>query len=118
MQVEQQEARVKQEVKMKHKVKQGRNARRGETFVELLIAVLVVAFASLLVTVMYSAAFSADIEAEKNDTTYYGALSDMESMGKDGGELNVKIEDKDGGSATVDAEKFGNGTYSSYRKGN
>lgn len=90
---------------------------------ELLIAVLVVAFASMIVAAMFSTAFSANIEAQKSDKTYYDALSEMETMTrKDGDEnsgnnfgIKVNITDNDNGSVEVDATKYGNGTYSSYR---
>lgn len=93
------------------------NARRGETFVELLVAVLVVAFASLIVAVMYSTAFQANLDAQESDKTYYGALTEMESMKKKN-EKSLEVTITDGtGSTTVEVDEYGNGTYSSYRMG-
>ena len=86
-------------------------SRKGESFVELLIAVLVVAFGCLIVGVMYSVAFNANLKAKEQDTEYYDALSTMEQMEGTGETFQVTV---DGADVTV--EKFGNETYSSYRK--
>lgn len=92
-----------------------RRSRRGETLVEILIAVLVASFATLLVAVMFSTAFSADLKAKEGDKTYYEAITEMESMEETGNPTDVKIAEDGKDGITVEVNEYGKGPYSAYR---
>lgn len=57
-------------------------SQRGESFVEILVAILIVAFGCMLVASMYTSSMNLNLSAAKNDKSYYEALSDMEKMPK------------------------------------
>ena len=55
-------------------------SKGGESFVEILISILIVAFGCLLIATMYSSAMNMNIQASKKDDDYYKAVSEMEQM--------------------------------------
>lgn len=55
-------------------------ARRGETFVEVLIALLITALATLLLAAMVGVSGSIDIAARKKDEEFYAALTRVEQQ--------------------------------------
>lgn len=98
-------------------------SRRGDSFIEILVAILVAAFGCLLIATMYTSAMNMNIEASKADDSYYGALSDMEKMfGKDAsasGSGKVTITDMTNSehtSSTVTVQFFGNEQNSAYKR--
>lgn len=94
--------------------------KRGETFAEILIAILVAAFGSMIVAVMYTAAMNMNLKASEMDDEYYEALSDMETIfnndkkkEKDG---KAYVTDKDGNQLDISIDEYGNGTNSAYKR--
>lgn len=53
-------------------------SRRGETLVELLVAILIVAFGCMLIAVLYSASMSINLDAQQKDAEFYDAISQIE----------------------------------------
>lgn len=68
--------------------------KKGETFVEILIAILIVAFGCMIISTMYSTSMSLNTDAAAKDSAYYDALSEMEML-KNGEGQSVE------GSATI-----------------
>lgn len=56
-------------------------ARAGESFAEVLVALLIVALAALLLSGMYSASTTLDKAAFENDKKFYDAVTDLETDG-------------------------------------
>ncbi len=93
--------------------------RSGETLVETLVAMLVIAFASLLLASMVSASGSIDISVREKDGDFYRGLSAAEL--KDGAETvadgKVIITYENDTTETYDVNAYkGDGLYS-YKKG-
>ena len=63
------------------KLRRKLHSKKGETFVEILVAILVVAFGCSIIAAMYSAAMSLNVEASKQDDEFYQAITDMEENG-------------------------------------
>lgn len=55
-------------------------SRLGETFTEILVALLIVALASMLLVSMYSASGSIDMATREQDKEFYEAISQVEKM--------------------------------------
>ena len=91
-------------------------SKKGESFVELLIAVFIVALGCLLIATMYTSSFNLNLDAQHKDETYYGAVSDMEGMPETDQKLQVKITEKGGKENTVEAKKYGEDDFFAYRK--
>ena len=98
---------------MKGYKKAAAKLRGRETFIELLIAVLVVAFGCMIIATMFTAAMNGNIQAQKKDMDYYNAVSQMEEM-TEGSDIQVTIEGEDG-TTQVNGQKYGNDAYSAYR---
>ena len=64
---------------MKKLLKKLKN-KKGESFVEILISVLIAAFGCLLIATLYSAAMSLNVQASKMDDNFYKSISEMEQM--------------------------------------
>lgn len=78
-------------------------SKKGESFVEILIAILVIAFAVVMVSTLYTAAFHMNVSAKQKDDAFFEALQKVEQMNADDAESgSVKIDDKvvDGDSGT------------------
>ena len=67
-------------------------SRRGETFVEVLVALLIVALATMLLASMVTASGSIDANTREQDEKFYDAVSALES-----GEVDTAA----GGTATT-----------------
>ncbi len=59
-------------------------AKRGETLVEILVAILIIALASGLFASMYMAAMNLNLAARKDDDNFYKAVTELEQMVDDG----------------------------------
>lgn len=61
-------------------------SRRGETFVEILVAILIIALSAGLFAAMYSASMNLDLFAKQQDKLFYDAVEQLEELieGKDG----------------------------------
>lgn len=70
-------------------------SRKGETFIEILIAVLVISLSLMLVATMYSSAFNLNISAKEKDEAFYDALKSVEQMDGTPIDGSVTITDKD-----------------------
>ena len=55
-------------------------AQRGETMVEVLVALLIVTLATLLLASIVSVSFSINLTARQKDEKFYKALSKVEAM--------------------------------------
>ncbi len=55
-------------------------AQRGETLVEVLVALLIVTLATLLLASIVSVSFSINLTARQKDEKFYNALSKVEAM--------------------------------------
>ena len=86
---------------------------------EILIAILVVAFGCALIAVLYTSAMNLNINASKNDEAFYNAVSDMEQMfdsGTSSGSGKVVIEDEAHNSIDVSVNIYGEGDNSAYKR--
>lgn len=97
-------------------------SRRGETFIEILCAVLIAAFGTTIIVTMLTTAMQLNKVAKQNDSDYYSSVTEMEQMTEKKGAVEVEIADADdpegeGGKVTVTTDRYGDGEYSSYRKG-
>ena len=95
-------------------------ARRGETFIEVLIALLIVVLSTLLLVVMVGASGSIDIAARQQDEKFYEALSEVESMQADRqektGSYFVTITPSDGSTATeAQVDIYTKDSFTAYR---
>lgn len=94
--------------------------RSGETLVETLVAILVIALASLLLAAMVSSSGSIDMSAREKDAEFYKGLSDVE-LKEDAetvadGKVIFRYDGDETETAPVDAYK-GDGLYSYSQKG-
>ncbi len=92
-------------------------SRAGESFSEVLVAILIVAMAALLLASMVSASGSIDRATREEDEAFYEAISEVEegNAAPVPGTITVK---PDGGSAInidVDVYKDVDGMLSAYR---
>ena len=92
-------------------------SKQGETFIELLIAILIVAFGCFLIATMFNASMNLNITAQNKDKDFYQAITDMES------ENNIKdknykilITDERKETTDVTVNTYGDGKLSAYRK--
>lgn len=63
-------------MKLKNKLR----SKRGESFVEILIAILIVALGCVLIATMYSSAMNLNLTASKKDDEFYKDVSQMEQL--------------------------------------
>lgn len=102
-----------------NKIKKIPRRKRGESFVELLIAVLIVAFGCLMIATMYSASMSINISANEQDADFYKALEEIEKTGTSEKDVTVTIDEGDSESEsdiTVKVKEYGEGQISAYKK--
>ncbi len=96
-----------------------RRSVRGESFVELLIAVLIVAFGCAIIATMFAVSLGLNKGAREKDDEYYRTLTEMEQGLPTGEKAPVEIDDGSGsenGKITVETELYGEGGLFSYRK--
>lgn len=93
-------------------------SKSGETFVEILIAILVVAFGCLLIATMYTSAMNLNLKASKDDDDFYKAMSETEQMfdGEKTGSGNVVMEDQDGKIQEIEIDVYGDEKNSAYKR--
>ena len=95
-------------------------SKKGETFVEILIAILIVAFGCMLIASLYGASMKLNLEAKQNDDDYYGAINEMETMGENGKNITIKITGENQNGETeeinVTVQSYGNDEFTAYRK--
>ena len=91
-------------------------SRSGETLAEVLIAMLIVALASMLLVVMITTSGSIDITARNRDTRFYEGLSNAELHEDSTGNGKIVIK-KDGVDiADFDVTLYGGSGLTSYEK--
>ncbi len=85
------------------------NSKKGESFVELLIAVLIVALGCFLVASLYSVSFDLNTSAQAKDKEFYDTIQKIETADKPDGTLNVTLGNvqADSEDITVQADRYG-----------
>lgn len=64
------------------KIIQKFKSKRGETFVGILVAILIVALSAGLFATMYNASMNINLSAQKQDELFYNAVGTLEEMEK------------------------------------
>lgn len=92
-------------------------SKKGETFIELLIAILIVAFGCFLIATMFNTSMNLNITAQNKDKDFYQAITEMESesQSKDDN-YKMLITDESGKTTDVTVSTYGDGKLSAYRK--
>lgn len=93
--------------------------KKGESFVEVLISVLIAAFGCLLIATLYSAAMSLNVQASKMDDNFYSDISKMEQMFEDEGTSGYKAvieEDEGNGKLETGVDLYGNNSNYAYKR--
>lgn len=99
-------------------------SRRGETLVEILVAILIIAVAAGLFATMYSASMSINLSAREQDENMFDAVGTLEEKiesGETGAPGSVTYEptgDGAGSTQRVDVEVFTQDGMTSYHKKN
>lgn len=92
-------------------------SRRGESFVEILISILIVAFGCLLIATMYSSAMNMNMQASKKDDDYYKAMSEMEQMlDKDTAKSGKAYITDNKTSKDISIHIYGDGSNAAYKR--
>ena len=91
----------------------------GETLVEILVAVLIVAFGCMLIATMYASAMRMNVQAAQKDDQYYSDLSSIEQMfeGEHDGTGTVEITDEENNSVDMNIDTYGDSSNVAYKKG-
>ncbi len=98
----------------------------GESFSEVLVALLIVALASMLLAAMYSASGSVDAKVKQEDSEFYKEVSAVEAMDATAPSMttdpteSIEIKDDSSGfNATISVNVYqtDDGTLKSYEKG-
>lgn len=79
------------------------HSRRGETLVEILVAILIIALSAGLFATMYTASMRINLTAREQDEAFYAAVEDLEEMSGSGSSGTVNYEPEGGGSATSES---------------
>lgn len=116
---------------MKNKIVNKIKSRKGETYIEVLFAVLVITFATLIVAVLYSTAFNLNVSAREKDDAFYTALQQVERLDPDikvkeetnpgnpgNPDTQVTITGDGGASNTVNVDAYESGGITAYRAQN
>ncbi len=98
------------------KLRRKLHSKKGETFVEILVAILVVAFGCSIIAAMYSAAMSLNVEASKQDDEFYQAITDMEEGSSSSKSEEAILEDSEGNKIQTSVNVSGNEDHASYKK--
>ena len=88
----------------------------GESLAEVLVAMLIVALATMLLVVMINASASMDAAARRYDEKFYEDLSNAETHGGAGADGTVIIKNDAGLQKDVAVETFGGSGLTSYSK--
>lgn len=91
-------------------------SKSGETFVELIIAVLIVAFGCLILATAYSASLDVNIGAAEADEEYYSQMDLIEKgENKKDGDYHIKIKVDGETDIDVAVDVYGNDSLSTYK---
>lgn len=93
-----------------------RRSRRGESYAELLISILIIALAALLLASMAFASANLNRTAKKMDEELYAAVTDVGNGAGEArkGKVEFEIEGKEKG--TLDVDVFTSGNLSAYSR--
>ena len=102
----------------KHK-KTAPRAQRGETLAEVLVALLIVALATMLLASMVTVSAGINMTARRKDDAFYKALSTVETMGTATAEATMEIARTDTGVTatpeTVPVEVYSSDNLARYK---
>lgn len=83
-------------------------SKKGESFVEILISILIVALGCMLIASMYTSSMNLNMQASKQDDAFYQAVSQMEQMfdssENDSSGKAVITEDAESGGVSFEVE--------------
>lgn len=92
-------------------------ARAGESFAEILIALLIVAFATILLVGMYAASGAVNVSAKEQDADFYEDLMAVENGTVASTENKVMISEVGGSNvAEITVDVYSDGAFTAYRK--
>ena len=93
-------------------------SRSGETLVEVLIALMIIALSSMLLVVMITTAASIDMSTRSRDETFYEDLTRAETRPADdaAGSGQIQIEIAGSTPAPLDVTVYGGNRLASYAK--
>ena len=97
----------------------GRSRRnKGESFVEILIAILIVAFGCVILATLYSSAMDLNLTAAKKDDAFYDSVSQTEQMfdSESTGKGTVIIEGEGEDEVTVSIKTYGDEDNAAYKR--
>lgn len=94
-------------------------SKKGETLVEILIAILVVAFGCMIVAIMFTSSMNLNFFAAKKDKEFYQAMSDIEQLTQSEEQTTktgtVEIKGDEDDSTTVDVNVYGDDSNVAYK---
>lgn len=95
-------------------------SRAGETLAEILVALLIIALASILMVGMYSASTSIDKSARDQDKKLYESLSAVEGGTATATKQTVTLTDTTAGvtheNVDIEVNVYEDGAFTAYRK--
>lgn len=109
---------------MKKSLRERLASHSGETLVETLVSVLVIAMAALLLASMISASGSIDISARNEDDEFYKSLSaaELQADTSESGSIEIIVQKQNGGEytdegapETVQVDAYGADGLASYK---
>lgn len=97
------------------------HSKKGETYVEVLISVLIIALAALLLATTLTAANRINANARKADEGFYASVNSMENPAGDPAEgdyaVTYEIEGQFlTGSGKIDVDMYEDGELAAYKK--
>ena len=94
-------------------------SKRGESLIEILIAVLIIALGCMLVATLYTASMNLNIQASRDDDAFYSSASEMEQFLTGGGASTsgkATVTDENNKSYDFTIDIFGNGESAGYKR--
>lgn len=91
-------------------------SKSGETLVEIIVAILIVAFGCVLIGTLFTSSFNMNITAKQRDDAYYSDLNDMTASGEVIAQGQITITDDKGTTIVVEVDEYGSEYLTSYRK--
>lgn len=92
----------------------------GESFAEILIAIVIVALGCVVIATLYTSAMSMNMRASQQDDKYYESLSQMEQMFDGGSSVQegdaIITETETGKEFKVPIKIYGDDSNSAYRR--
>lgn len=95
------------------------SSHKGESFAEILIAIVIVALGCVVIATLYTSAMSMNLRASQQDDQYYESLSQMEQMFDGTSDVTGKavITETDSGTKLkVTIQIYGDDSNSAYRR--